>query len=134
MPIQPDALYKLLGKRIKLQRSRQGWTQIQLAKELGLSRTSIANIEAGHQNTPLHVLYDVCLALKLQLKDLLPNLEEIYRSPKEVADVFVQEMESESTNLNLAATALAKALHSRPKEDISGISAAIQEQGGETRA
>ena len=116
MPIQPDNLYKLLGSRIKFQRSQHGMTQIQLSKELGLSRTSIANIEAGQQNAPLHVLYDICLVLKLQLKDLLPNLEEIYRSPTEVANVFVQEMESEQTNLNLAASALSKALRSRAKE------------------
>lgn len=121
MAIQSETLYKILGGRIKNFRSKNGLTQIQLAEKLDMSRASIANIEAGHQNTPLHVLYDLSIVLNVPLKDLIPNVDEVYRSPQDIANVLVQEMSSDRTNLSLAATALSKAARSQSKGDGSAI-------------
>jgi transcriptional regulator with XRE-family HTH domain len=48
-------------------------TQQQLADQAGLTRSSIANVEAGRQRVPLHVLAAIALALKVEPQDLLPG-------------------------------------------------------------
>lgn len=129
MPIDQDALYKSIGERIKTRRARHGITQIDLARKVGLSRTSIANIEAGQQNAPIHVLYDICLNLGLQPNELLPSMEEIYRTPMEVANAIALEMVSDGTNLSLAANVLSKAARLGSKE-ANFASPEIQNEGG----
>jgi transcriptional regulator with XRE-family HTH domain len=54
--------------------ARQGakLTQEALAKRLGLSRTSVTNIERGTQHIPIHVLFDLARALGVGPAELLP--------------------------------------------------------------
>ena len=52
-------------------------TQAQLAAAVGLKRTSITQIESGAQQAPLHVLYDLCFALKIDISNILPSSEEV---------------------------------------------------------
>lgn len=40
-------LIKDIGKQIKQERNRLGWSQVQLAKEADLSEQTIVNIEGG---------------------------------------------------------------------------------------
>lgn len=49
-----------------------GLTQAQLAKAVGLQRTSITNIESGAQQPPIHVLYDLCFEMRIDISDVLP--------------------------------------------------------------
>ncbi len=91
MPIDQFSLYEFIGKRLQRKRSSLGMTQAELAKEIKLSRTSIANIEAGNQNAPLHVIYELCSILGLKPSELFPSLEEM-TSPKEVAEAIAKEM------------------------------------------
>jgi DNA-binding XRE family transcriptional regulator len=48
-------------------------TQGRLATAVGLSRTSITNIERGRQKIFLHTLADVADVLGVQLHDLVPQ-------------------------------------------------------------
>ena len=48
-------------------------TQEALASEIGLSRTSIVNIERGRQQLLLHTLAQISAALSISLQDLLPS-------------------------------------------------------------
>ena len=48
-------------------------TQSQLADAVGVLRTSIANIEAGRQKPPLHLLYKLCIELGVEVVDILPR-------------------------------------------------------------
>lgn len=91
MPIDQVSLYQFIGKRLQRKRASLGMTQAELAEQIKLSRTSIANIEAGNQNTPLHVIYELCSLLQLKPAELFPSLEEI-TSPIEVADAIADEM------------------------------------------
>lgn len=77
MPIDERALYLEIGSRLKQRRSEIGRTQDELADAVGLLRTSIANIESGRQRTPVHVLYNLCLALSTDLEAILPSAKEI---------------------------------------------------------
>jgi transcriptional regulator with XRE-family HTH domain len=74
-------LYRHIGERLKRRREEIPLTQKQLGELVGLLRTSIANIEAGNQRTPLHTLYNLCLALEIEPKEILPTAEESVSGP-----------------------------------------------------
>lgn len=67
-----EKLYSEIGKRIRTERDALGFSQIDLAAEIGLTRTSIVNIESGRQRLPIHVLYAIAEALAVSVRDLLP--------------------------------------------------------------
>lgn len=47
-------------------------TQDQLGKAVGLTRTSVVNIEKGRQKVPLDTLYEIARALGTTVHSLLP--------------------------------------------------------------
>src|SRR6185295_17018522 len=63
--------YSTLGQRLREARRTARVTQDQLAKAVGLSRTSITNIEKGRQPIYAHVLVKVAVALGKAPSDLL---------------------------------------------------------------
>lgn len=73
---QKDALYGVIGSRIRLFRGKQ-LSQQRLAELSGLSRASISNIEAGRHRVPLHQLLQIAQALNKPLNDLIPRWDEI---------------------------------------------------------
>lgn len=56
----PDAVYVRLGALLGIARRRRGLTQLQVADACGLTRASIANIEAGQQAIQVHTLIAAC--------------------------------------------------------------------------
>ena len=70
------ALYKRLGATIKGQRRALGLTQQQLAKQLGISRASLANVETGRQRVLVHQLYELAEQLNVNVQELLPESSE----------------------------------------------------------
>ncbi len=83
--INEDALYEQIGKRLKTLRlgdKNRQLTQEKLADSVSLERTSITNIEAGKQRVPLHVLYELCNALNIEISEVLPRYSEISVEPK----------------------------------------------------
>jgi transcriptional regulator with XRE-family HTH domain len=70
-----DPLYKVIGAIIKQRRKRLGMKQDTLAKQLAISRGSLANIEIGRQSILVHQLYRFAVALELTPNDLLPPAE-----------------------------------------------------------
>src|SRR5260370_9706614 len=65
-------LYRLFGARVRAARSRASLTQLDLASRIGLTRTSITNIERGTQHIPLHLLYAISAAVGVEPTELLP--------------------------------------------------------------
>lgn len=61
-----------LGGRIRARRERT-MTQAALAKAVGLSRTSITNIECGRQRLLVDQLADIASALGVPVADLIPS-------------------------------------------------------------
>ena len=74
-----DELYRELGRRIRQARERnsEGLSQDALAKQLGISRASVVNIEAGRQRAPLHLLWQIAQLLETDLTSLIPRNEEL---------------------------------------------------------
>ena len=69
---EPSSFYIELGRRVRLHREAAELSQEQLAKHLRLTRSSVANLEAGQQRISAETLVEVALALGVELAELLP--------------------------------------------------------------
>lgn len=65
--------YEEVGRRLRRARQQKGLTQKQVADAVDLSRASVANIEAGRQQFPLHMLVLFANALEVNVLELLPT-------------------------------------------------------------
>lgn len=71
--VEQADLYSVFGKRVADERLARKISQQELADLVGLSRASIANIEAGRQRVLLHQAIGLVQALKMQtISDILP--------------------------------------------------------------
>lgn len=77
-PLDTNALYCLIGEKIRKARERVGMSQGALARHLGMSRTSIVNIEAGRQRLPLHILWRISHVVGTEAGMLLPQHAEYH--------------------------------------------------------
>lgn len=64
--------YKKIGQNIRKHRLRSGITQELFAKSIGLSRTSVVNIEVGRQRFMVHALEEIASVLSTKAWRLLP--------------------------------------------------------------
>jgi DNA-binding XRE family transcriptional regulator len=70
---QQVMFYQQLGTNIRKHRVRNKLSQDELAKFVGLTRTSLTNIEKGRQHPPLHTFCEIVEQLKVDIWDLLPR-------------------------------------------------------------
>ena len=89
--MEQDGFYERFGQRLAEMRRgvKPRLTQAVLAKRVGVSRSTIANIEKGRQRCPLHLLPELAHSLGCDPAALLP--EESWRVESEVA----RELQSE---------------------------------------
>ena len=66
-----EALQRRVGVRVRELRADRGLTQLRLAERSGISRPSVANVEAGRQNVSLRQLCALALALDVGVDELL---------------------------------------------------------------
>ena len=74
-------IYRNLGTRIRNLRNNLRRTQDQLARQIGISRASLANIEAGRQQVLVHHLFSLASALQLDSPAQLLLAPQV-RAPK----------------------------------------------------
>lgn len=67
-----DPVYAAVGQVIRQQRENMKMTQADFAKRLGLTRTSVTNIERGRQRFGLDTLYVISTILEIPVHALLP--------------------------------------------------------------
>ena len=79
-----DDLYGEVGRKLRQARVTQGLSQERLAQQLGISRASVVNIEAGRQRAPLRLLWQLSEALGTDLSLLIPRREELIPSVKQI--------------------------------------------------
>jgi transcriptional regulator with XRE-family HTH domain len=72
-----------VGRKLRQARVTQGLSQERLAQQLGISRASVVNIEAGRQRAPLHLLWQLSETLATDLSLLIPRREELSHAAKE---------------------------------------------------
>jgi transcriptional regulator with XRE-family HTH domain len=69
-----DAVYRAFGNLLRVVRKQQrGLSQEKLGRLVGLSRTSITNIEKGRHHIALHQLLTLARVLKVRPEALLPS-------------------------------------------------------------
>ena len=68
-----DGLYRDFGEHFREARKAAGLTQEHVAERVGLTRTSVTNIERGRQHISLHQLYLLAAAVGRQPAELLPD-------------------------------------------------------------
>lgn len=68
-----EAFYTLAGERVRSARIDAGISQELLARRVGLTRSSIANLEAGRQRVALHLFVSISDALNRDVCELLPK-------------------------------------------------------------
>ena len=85
MQVNDFDLHRFIGHALRERRKETGMTQTDLARKVGLLRTSITNIEAGRQRAPLHVLYNICITLGVEAREILSaNADALRESMVEV--------------------------------------------------
>jgi transcriptional regulator with XRE-family HTH domain len=68
-------IYRQFGRKLADSRHRRGLTQAELARKVGVSRASLANIERGEQRVYLHQLLAISAELQFDnLNELLPSM------------------------------------------------------------
>jgi transcriptional regulator with XRE-family HTH domain len=74
MLTEVETFYRAFGERVRHARQNRDepLSQAQLARQMGM-RGSIANIEAGNQRIPLHVLLVLARELEVEPDDLIPR-------------------------------------------------------------
>lgn len=70
-------LYGLIGANVRRVRMVKEITQEELAEQVDVTRTSIANLERGHQRISIHTVYLTAMALDVPVERILPNLEQL---------------------------------------------------------
>jgi transcriptional regulator with XRE-family HTH domain len=77
-PFATGQFYKEVGLRIRQARKKaDNLTQEALAVSVGLTRTSLTNIEKGRQKVLLHTFTEIASALGIDPLDLLPKKETL---------------------------------------------------------
>lgn len=77
MSIDNTRLYGHIADNLRALRRKKKLTQITLAERAHVARTTVANIEAGQQHPPLHLIYNLCLALDVEPLRLFPTLQAV---------------------------------------------------------
>ena len=76
-----EPIYMRVGYNIKAWREHLGYTQAELAEAVGLTRTSINNIEAGRQRVMLHMVQKIAVALTVTFADLFADVPTCEQEP-----------------------------------------------------
>lgn len=81
---ETSSFYAEVGRRVRVRRDELKMSQEHLAAQLGLKRTSVANLEAGQQRFSAETLMTLARALSLDPVDLLPP-----RAPRMDVDTMI---------------------------------------------
>ncbi len=81
--MEKELIYEALGEKIRRARAVRDMRQAELAKRVGLSRTSITNVELGRQGMAVHQLFEFADALGVEPFDLLPAEWPTLQKPSE---------------------------------------------------
>lgn len=89
-----DEFYAALGAAIRTRRENEHLTQSELSDTVGLSRTSITNIERGRQRLLADQLYVVARSLRTTADDLLREASRAQGQAPVAPEVALQDMPS----------------------------------------
>jgi transcriptional regulator with XRE-family HTH domain len=95
-------LYQIVGEKIRQARTEKGFTQEKLAQQVGLTASSISNIELGIQSVQLHDLYKIADILEKDithlllpsktLKDAMPSIDKTMKELSSKERAYVESL------------------------------------------
>lgn len=90
-------IYKLLGKRIKLERQKNNLTQEQLAEKVDISSSYMGQIERGERNVTIDNLIRIANILNVSIDYLLQDslIPKNYSTQKNIDDLILNRNQSE---------------------------------------
>ena len=91
-----EAVYPRFGDRLRSERKLAGLTQEDLAERLGLSRTTVVNIERGRQRIALHQLIQIADAIGCEVIHLIPEHDEGTTDAADETHEFVSRVRAQS--------------------------------------
>lgn len=97
MEINVDKFYEELGVRIKHARINANIKPDALGDILGLTRTSIVNIENGRQKPSIHLLIVIANVFRMNFNELLPSNFCEQMSYKQIVSVQRNDIQTIST-------------------------------------
>lgn len=71
-----------LGRTIRYERARKGFSQESLAEAARMHRNHLGSVERGERNVSVHNLLRIAEALRLPLSNLIREAEELAASEK----------------------------------------------------
>jgi transcriptional regulator with XRE-family HTH domain len=77
MPYSKEIIYKIIGEKIRNERENLSLNQEKLSNIIGVSRSSVSNIETGRHQVPIHLLFTLSKKLDIELNQLIPSNDEI---------------------------------------------------------
>ena len=83
--------YQQLGANIRKFREKKKISQEALANLIGLTRTSLTNIEKGRQHPPLHKLCEIIEHLQIDISDVLP-LPATIKEPSDISALALSQV------------------------------------------
>lgn len=88
-----EQFQQLFGVRVKGRRRALHLTQFELSKQLHISRTTLANIEAGTQRTSVFLLANLAQTLEVSTEDLVPKIADAEVRFRQSQQVFLEAAE-----------------------------------------
>lgn len=73
---------KWFGRQMAEVRMNRKISQSELARRIGKSRITVANLESGRQNVQLHQVFQIARALDVPASELIPNPNYVYADPE----------------------------------------------------
>lgn len=121
MPDSEDArsaqFYRLVGAKVRAARIEAGLSQATLAEQVGLTRSSMANLEAARQRTSLYHFALISQALGTEVGALLPHDPSSYAAQLE-SSLKTELADSPETAQDFVFGAVAR-LNSNAKNEIN---------------
>jgi transcriptional regulator with XRE-family HTH domain len=90
--LDENDIYVGLGRNIKKYRSRNAWSQEQLAEKIDVSATFLSNIETGRSWISAKTIAKLCNVLKIDIYELFMQDEEITTGTASFMDKFVRDI------------------------------------------
>ena len=75
-PVSDDELKMLIAKRIKRVRGRLGYTAKRVAREIGISRSALSQIETGRIHINAVTLCKLAYVLKCNIDEFFPKVPD----------------------------------------------------------